>query len=185
MSIEVRRLAIPDVAVLKPKRHGDERGFFVETYNKRTLADAGFDLDFVQDNLSHSRRIGTLRGLHYQPPPFAQTKLVQVIHGRILDVAVDIRRTSTTFGQHVAIEASAENGEQILIPVGFAHGFCTLEPDTIVAYKVSNYYSAAHDLGIHWNDPDLKIDWPFKADDVEISLKDTQQPALGSIDTLF
>ncbi|HWM81073.1 MAG TPA: dTDP-4-dehydrorhamnose 3,5-epimerase [Pseudolabrys sp.] len=185
MSIEVRRLAIPDIVVLTPKRHADERGFFAETYSKRTLADAGFDLEFVQDNLSHSRRAGTLRGLHYQAPPFAQTKLVQVIRGRILDVAVDIRRASTSFGEHVTAELSAENGEQILVPVGFAHGFCTLEPDTVVTYKVTNYYSAAHDLGIYWNDPTLKINWPFKAEDVEISLKDSKQPLMKNIERLF
>jgi dTDP-4-dehydrorhamnose 3,5-epimerase len=185
MSIELRRLAIPDVVVLKPKRHGDERGFFVETYSKLTLAEAGIDLNFVQDNLSHSRQVGTLRGLHYQTPPFAQAKLVQVIRGRILDVAVDIRRASATFGKHVAAELSAENGEQILVPVGFAHGFCTLEPDTIVTYKVTNYYSAAHDFGVHWNDPELKINWPVSADDVEISLKDAKQPALERAGTLF
>jgi dTDP-4-dehydrorhamnose 3,5-epimerase len=185
MSIEVRRLAIPDIVVLKPQRHGDERGFFVETYSKKTLAEAGIELDFVQDNLSHSRRVGTLRGLHYQTPPFAQAKLVQVIRGRILDVAVDIRRASPTFGQHVTAELSAENGEQILVPVGFAHGFCTLEPDTIVTYKVTNYYSAAHDFGIRWNDPALKIDWPVNARAVEISLKDAKQPTLGNANTLF
>jgi len=185
MSIEVRRLAIPDIVVLTPKRHVDERGFFAETYSKRTLADAGFDLEFVQDNLSHSRRAGTLRGLHYQAPPFAQTKLVQVIRGRVLDVAVDIRQASTSFGEHVTAELSAESGEQILVPVGFAHGFCTLEPDTVVTYKVTNYYSAAHDLGIYWNDPTLKINWPFKAEDVEISLKDSKQPLMKNIELLF
>jgi len=185
MSIEVRRLAIPDVVVLKPTRHRDERGFFVETYSKRALADAGLELSFVQDNLSHSNRTGTLRGLHFQAPPFAQAKLVHVICGRILDVAVDLRRTSTTFGQHVAAELSAENGEQIFIPIGFAHGFCTLAPNTIVSYKVTNYYSAAHDLGIYWNDPALNINWPFKPENIEISLKDTKQPLMRDINVFF
>ena len=143
--------------IIVPKRHVDDRGWFSETFHEKRLYDAGITCRFVQDNQSSSKRAGTLRGLHFQLPPAAQAKLVTVVKGRILDVAVDIRRGSPTFGKHVSIELSAESGRQLYIPVGFAHGFLTLEDDVVVMYKVSDYYAPAHDSGICWNDPDIAI----------------------------
>ena len=178
MGLNVQRLAIPDVLLLSMPQYRDDRGFFSETYNKRAFAEAGIDLDFVQDNHSLSEHAGTIRGLHYQSPPFAQDKLVRVVRGSILDVAVDVRRASPTFGQYVAAEISAENWNQILIPIGFAHGFCTLEPRTEVVYKVSCYYSAKNDLGIRWNDPDIGIDWPVDEANAHLSEKDRNLPFL-------
>ncbi|MCW5701029.1 MAG: dTDP-4-dehydrorhamnose 3,5-epimerase [Bradyrhizobium sp.] len=185
MSLEVISLEIPDVKLITPRKHGDARGFFSETYNKTTFAAHGISLDFVQDNQSFSAQRGTLRGLHYQSPPFAQDKLVRVVRGRILDVAVDIRRNSPTFGKWVAAEISAEKWNQILVPAGFAHGICTLEPDTELLYKVTNFYSAQHDFGIRWNDPDLGIDWPFGESDMMLSDKDKNQPFLKDVTTPF
>lgn len=181
MSLTIRSLEIPDVKIISPQKHGDSRGFFSETYNKRTFAEAGIDLDFVQDNHSLSPQVGTLRGLHYQRHPFAQDKLVRVVSGRILDVAVDLRRDSPTFAKWVAAEISAAQWNQILVPVGFAHGICTLEPDTQLIYKVTNYYSAAHDFGVCWNDPDLAIAWPFAQDRLLLSEKDKKQPFLKDV----
>lgn len=139
--MKVESLRIPEVKVIAAKKHGDERGFFSETYSKKSMEAAGIDLDFVQDNQSFSASAGTLRGLHFQTPPHAQARLVRVVRGRIWDVAVDIRVRSPTFGQHVAVEISAEAWNQILIPVGFAHGMLTLEPDTEVFYKVTDFYA--------------------------------------------
>lgn len=185
MSLDVISLDITDVKLITPKKHGDARGFFSETYNKTTFASHGITLDFVQDNQSFSAQAGTLRGLHYQSPPFAQDKLVRVVRGRILDVAVDIRRGSPTFGKWVAAEISAEQWNQILVPAGFAHGVCTLEPNTEILYKVTNFYSAQHDFGIRWNDPDLGIDWPFSENEMVLSDKDARQPFLKTITTPF
>jgi dTDP-4-dehydrorhamnose 3,5-epimerase len=144
-------------------------------------AEAGIDLDFVQDNPSLSRASGTIRGLHYQGHPFAQDKLIRVVSGRIFDVAVDIRRSSPTFGKWVGVEISADKWNQVLIPVGFAHGFCTLEPDTEVIYKVTNYYSRQHDFGIRWNDPDLKVGWPVPESQAHLSEKDEQLPSFQDV----
>ena len=182
MALDVRRLDIPDVLVLRTARHGDSRGFFSETYNKRAFFDAGIDLDFVQDNHSVSAQHGVIRGLHYQTPPFAQAKLVRVAKGRILDVAIDIRKASPTFGKYVVAEISAEEWNQILIPVGFAHGLCTLERDTEVLYKVTNYYSPDHDRGIRWDDPSLNIDWPKFEAGFQLSEKDKRLPFLDAAD---
>ena len=151
---------IPAVKFVEPKRFGDSRGYFVETWNKKRFAEHGLDLDFVQDNESLSAQVGTIRGLHFQKYPNAQDKLVRVLRGRAFDVAVDLRKSSPYFGKHVGGELSAENGRQLLIPMGFAHGFCTLEPNTVLAYKVTGYYSGADDLGVAWDDPDLAICWP-------------------------
>ncbi|MEZ5924849.1 MAG: dTDP-4-dehydrorhamnose 3,5-epimerase [Hyphomicrobiaceae bacterium] len=170
--MEVASLAIADVKLVRPKRFEDRRGYFSETYNRRQLAAAGIDLDFVQDNHSLSREALVLRGLHYQSAPHAQAKLVRVVYGRILDVAVDIRHGSPTFGKHVAVELSASDGAQILVPVGFAHGFITLEPMTEVAYKVTDYYEPECDRGILWNDPELAIDWPLDGCEPGLSDKD-------------
>ena len=183
--MEVTATAIPDVKIVTPRRHGDSRGFFTETYNRRSWADHGLDFDFAQDNLSLSATVGTVRGLHFQAPPHAQAKLVSVIHGAALDVAVDIRAGSPTFGRHVAVTLSAEDGRQLLIPVGFAHGFCTLRPDTLFAYKVTGYYAPDHDKGVLWNDPALAIDWPVTAAAAAVSDRDAAQPTLAELPAYF
>ena len=185
MSLEVRLLDIPDIKIISPKKHGDSRGFFSETYSKKSFSDAGINLDFVQDNQSLSEQAGTLRGLHYQGHPFAQDKLVRVVRGRILDVAVDIRRGSRTFGKWVSAEISADEWNQILVPIGFAHAICTLEPNTELIYKVTNYYAPQYDFGIRWNDRDLNIKWPFPDDRLVLSDKDKKQPFFKDITTLF
>ena len=175
------RTNIPDVIIIEPTVHGDDRGYFVETFRADKLeAFLGFKLNFGQDNESKSSR-GVLRGLHYQLAPHAQSKLVRVIQGRVLDVAVDIRKNSPTFGQHVAVELSAENKKQLLIPRGFAHGFVVLEDDTIFAYKVDNYYSPQCDRGIAFDDENLNIDWILNHDELNLSAKDTKQPKLFDI----
>jgi dTDP-4-dehydrorhamnose 3,5-epimerase len=183
--MEIEQLTIPDVKLIRPKRFGDARGFFSEVYNQPALVKAGIGTTFIQDNHSLSAKIGTIRGLHFQTHPFAQDKLVRVTRGRILDVAVDLRRGSKSYGQHVAAEISAENWTQILVPVGFAHGFCTLEADTEVVYKVSQIYSPANDGGIIWNDPDLGIAWPVGADAPVLSDKDAKLPRLRDLPPLF
>ena len=183
--ITVTSLAIPDVKLITPPRFGDARGFFSETYSVKAFAEAGIALTFVQDNHSRSASVGTLRGLHYQSPPYAQDKLVRVTRGRILDVAVDIRLSSPTFGQHVSVEISAEAWNQILVPIGFAHGFVTLEPDTEVVYKVTNTYAPQHDHGILWSDPALAIAWPINAAAATLSDKDKQHPRLADAKPLF
>lgn len=185
MSVTVESLAIPDVKILRPKKHGDARGFFSETYSQRALAEAGIDLTFVQDNHAFSAAKGTMRGLHFQTAPFAQDKLVRVIRGSILDVAVDLRRASPTYGKHVAAVISAQAWNQILVPIGFAHGLLTLEPDTEVLYKVTNYYSPQHDLGLLWNDPALAIAWPVTEADAILSAKDKVQPRLAELPAYF
>ena len=179
--------AIPDVLIICPNRIRDHRGYFSETYNKRVLEAAGIESRFVQDNESLSVRTGAVRGLHFQMPPFDQDKLVRVLQGAVFDVAVDIRQSSPTFGQHISAVLSAESGHQIFIPSGFAHGFCTLEPNTVIFYKVTNYYSPEHDEGIHWSDPDLGIEWPVDPKDVTISDKDEAYPRLRDLpkDVLF
>ncbi|MDF2231035.1 dTDP-4-dehydrorhamnose 3,5-epimerase [Albimonas sp. CAU 1670] len=183
--MDVEALEIPDVRILRPRKFGDHRGFFSETYNKQALAEAGIDLDFVQDNHSLSGEVGTLRGLHFQTPPFGQDKLVRVVRGAILDVAVDLRKGSPTYGKHVAAEISAEAWNQILVPIGFAHGFITLTPDVEVIYKVTNYYAPAHDKGLLWSDPALGIDWPLPPGGPILSDKDKVQPTLAEIDAPF
>lgn len=171
----IRSLAIPEVLLIEPRRIGDARGFFSETFRADKLAAHGFGTPFIQDNHSLSAQVGTLRGLHYQRPPHAQDKLVRVIRGAILDVAVDIREGSPTYGQSVSAEITGDNGLQILVPKGFAHGFVTLEPDTEVIYKVTDYYSPECDAGIVWNDPDLAVDWKFTGEPT-LSAKDTTLP---------
>ena len=183
--MDVVSLDIPDVKIIRPKKFGDHRGFFSETYTKKTFEAAGLQYDFVQDNHSLSAEVGTVRGLHFQLPPFAQDKLVRVVRGAILDVAVDIRKGSPTFGRHVSAVISAADWNQILVPIGFAHGFCTLEPDTEVIYKVTNYYSAEHDRGLLWNDPELGIDWPVSADKARLSDKDHKHPTFAQLGDWF
>jgi dTDP-4-dehydrorhamnose 3,5-epimerase len=179
--MQIERTAIPDVVLLRTKRFGDHRGFFAETWNRRVFADAGLDLDFVQDNHSRSAQSGTIRGLHFQLAPHAQDKLVRVIKGAVLDVAVDIRPDSPTFGRHVAVRLDAAEGATLLVPKGFAHGFCTLEPDTEVVYKVTDYYAPSHDRGLIWNDPALGIDWPVTSETAVLSDRDTRHPTLAEL----
>ena len=183
--MQVEDTAIPAVKIVTPKKHGDARGFFSEVFNKSAFAALGLDLEFVQDNHSFSAAAGTLRGLHFQIPPFAQDKLIRVGRGRILDVAVDIRRSSPTFGRHVAVELSAGNWRQLLIPGGFAHGFLTLEPDVEVLYKATAYYSPAHDRGLPWDDPDIGVDWPLPEGGAILSDKDRRWPRLRDAQDLF
>ncbi|MCK9162643.1 MAG: dTDP-4-dehydrorhamnose 3,5-epimerase [Arcobacteraceae bacterium] len=179
------RTQIPDVIIIEPKVHGDSRGYFVETFRQDKLEEfLGYKINFCQDNESKSSK-GVLRGLHYQLHPAAQTKLVRVIQGRVLDVAVDIRKNSPTFGQHVAVELSANNKRQMLVPRGFAHGFVVLEDDTIFAYKVDNYYSPENDRGIAFNDENLNINWILNHDELNLSAKDTKQPLLKDTNDLF
>nr|WP_278436363.1 dTDP-4-dehydrorhamnose 3,5-epimerase [Brucella anthropi] len=174
--MQIRPLGLDGVFEISPRKFGDDRGFFSETYNAKSFAEAGIDLTFVQDNHSYSAAKGVVRGLHYQLPPFAQDKLVRVIRGAILDVAVDIRKSSPTFGKWVALEVSAEKWNQILVPKGFAHGFMTLVENTEVIYKVTNYYSPEHDRSIRFDDPAIGIDWPIASSDVQLSDKDQKAP---------
>lgn len=185
MPIGVTELAIPDIKIIRPAKFEDPRGFFSESYNAKAFAEAGIDLNFVQDNHSGSVAAGTVRGLHFQIPPYAQDKLIRVIKGRILDVAVDLRRSSATFGKWVATELRAADLTQMFIPVGFAHAYCTLEPNTEVLYKVSNYYSAAHEFGVRWNDPDVGIRWPVEEAAAILSDKDKRLPLLRDAQHLF
>jgi dTDP-4-dehydrorhamnose 3,5-epimerase len=168
---------LPGVVILEPKVFGDHRGYFMESYNKKIFEELGLHYDFIQDNQSLSAPVGTLRGLHFQLNPKAQTKVVRCITGAIYDVAVDIRKGSPTYGQWVGVILSEHNKRQLLVPKGFAHGFCTIVPDTTVAYKVDEYYSPEHDGGILWNDPALGIDWPT-ANPI-LSEKDTKHPTLA------
>ena len=179
--MEFRRLEIPEVVLCEPNIIGDDRGYFTESYRQDKLNEfLGYPIHFCQDNESRSS-YGILRGLHYQLPPYAQTKLVRVIQGRVLDVAVDIRKGSPTFGQHVAVELSGENKKQLLIPRGFAHGFLVLSKEALFAYKVDNYYSREWDRGIAYNDPALRIDWKLAENKVECSVKDSRLPLLKDV----
>jgi len=180
--MEFIRTDIEDVVIIEPQIHGDDRGYFVETFRQDKLeAFLGFKVNFCQDNESKSSR-GVLRGLHYQLAPKAQTKLVRVIKGRVLDVAVDIRKGSPTFGKYVAVELSEENKRQLFVPRGFAHAFVVLEDNTIFAYKVDNYYSPENDRGIAFDDPAIDIDWILQSSDLKLSEKDTKQPKLKDAD---
>ena len=183
--LSVEPTAIPAVKIITPKKFGDHRGFFSETWNRAAFAEAGLDLNFVQDNQSLSATVGTLRGLHFQSAPFAQDKLVRVTKGRILDVAVDIRASSPTFGQYVAVELSAENWRQLLVPIGFAHGFVTLEPDTEVLYKVTAPYGPKNDHGVAFDDPALGIDWRLPHNQLVLSDKDRKHPRLADLPRYF
>ena len=181
----VEDTAIAGVKIVTPKKHGDARGFFSEVYNRTAWESAGFRFEFVQDNHSFSAAVGTLRGLHFQTPPFAQDKLIRVARGRILDVAVDIRRSSPTFGKYVTVELSVENWRQLLVPIGFAHGFVTLEPDTEVLYKTTAVYSPANDRGVAWDDPDIGVAWPLSEAGPTLSDKDRRWPRLHEAQELF
>jgi dTDP-4-dehydrorhamnose 3,5-epimerase len=170
--MEIKAVDLPGVVLLRPRRFADARGYFAETYNEKTFSAAGVAVQFVQDNQSYSVRRGTVRGLHFQRPPAAQSKLVRVLQGSVYDVAVDLRAGSPFYGQWCGETLTATGGEQLFVPRGFAHAFCTLEPDTVVAYKVDEFYAPDCDSGLIWNDPDLAIDWPVAADEVVLSDKD-------------
>jgi|TARA_B110000879_G_C11159906_1_gene508559 dTDP-4-dehydrorhamnose 3,5-epimerase len=177
-----KRLKIPDVILCEPPLFGDERGYFAETFRQDKLdAFLGYPINFCQDNESKST-FGVLRGVHYQLEPHAQTKLVRVIQGSVLDVAVDIRQGSPTFGQHVTVELTAENKKQLLVPRGFAHGFVVLSSEAVFAYKVDNYYSAESDRGIAFDDPAIGVEWKLDSNQIQLSTKDTKQPLLKDAD---
>jgi dTDP-4-dehydrorhamnose 3,5-epimerase len=174
--VRVVATAIPDVKVLVPERREDARGYFAETYSRRTLDALGIHATFVQDNHAYSRRRGTVRGLHYQIPPHAQAKLIRVVRGAVFDVAVDVRADSATGGHYVTNVLTAQGGEQVFVPGGFAHGVCTLEPDTEVIFKITAFYEPAYERGLLWNDPALGIPWPVDAHEAVLSPKDLAQP---------
>lgn len=179
------RTEIPDIVIIEPQVHGDDRGYFSETFRIDKLTEfLSYEVNFCQDNESKSSK-GVLRGLHYQLSPHAQTKLVRVIQGRVLDVAVDIRKDSPSFGKHIAIELSAKNKKQLLIPKGFAHGFLVLEDNSIFSYKVDNYYNPEADRGIAFDDKDLGINWILNTQALKLSEKDKNQPTLNSVTDLF
>ncbi len=182
--MNVTETKLPGVRLLEPRRFGDERGFFSESWNRKTFLDHGIDMDFVQDNHSLSATVGTVRGLHFQSPPHAQAKLVRCGRGRLFDVAVDIRKGSPTFGQWVGYELSFENGLQLMIPAGFLHGFVTREPDTEIIYKCSDYYAPDCDGAVRFDDPDLGIDWGLSGDPV-LSEKDANAPLMADFDSPF
>ncbi len=183
--MDIQATSIPEVKIIAPKKFGDARGFFSETYNQRAFHEAGIRDVWIQDNHSMSGPKGTVRGLHYQIAPSEQAKLVRVVKGAILDVAVDVRKGSPTYGKHVACEISAEAWNQIYVPAGFAHGFCTLTPDTEVLYKVTSLYSKNDEFGILWNDPALGIDWPVKPADALLSEKDKILPTFANAPVHF
>jgi dTDP-4-dehydrorhamnose 3,5-epimerase len=183
--LETADTGLPEVKLLRAPIFGDQRGWFSEVFNARTWAGDGIEDTFVQDNQSYSENRLTLRGLHFQVPPYAQAKIVRCLRGRLLDVAVDLRRQSPRYGRWCMAELSAENRWQMYIPSGFAHGFLTLTPGTEVLYKVSNIYAPQHDRGVHWNDPDIGIEWGVDPDTVTVSDKDTHQPGLADLPAYF
>jgi dTDP-4-dehydrorhamnose 3,5-epimerase len=183
--VNVRQLELPEVFELTPRKHSDSRGFFSETFSSREMQSHNLPHNWVQDNFSKSHSSLVLRGLHFQVPPAAQDKLVRVVRGSVLDVAVDIRRGSPRFGKWVSVVLSEGAWNQLFVPKGFAHGFLTLEPDTEVAYKVSDYYNAACDRGIAWNDTDINISWPLNGEQPHLSDKDAAAPRLAAVDTDF
>ena len=181
--MQIEQTHLEGVVIITPQRHGDDRGFFCESWNKARMAAAGLDFDFVQDNHSLSAAVGTLRGLHYQSPPHAQAKLVRCGRGALWDVAVDFRAGSPTFGQWVGVDLTPENGRQLLIPAGFLHGFVTRAPDTEIIYKCTDYYAPECDGAVAWDDPDLAIDWGVDAP--VLSDKDAAAPKLATVQTAF
>jgi dTDP-4-dehydrorhamnose 3,5-epimerase len=185
INMDIREFEIPGIKLIVPKRFSDARGYFQEIWSDRLFREKIENVTFVQDNQSVSTRKGTLRGLHFQTPPFAQGKLVRVIRGSIFDVIVDIRKGSPTYRRHVGVRLDAVEGAQLWVPPGFLHGFCTLEEDTEVFYKVTSYYSPSHDAGVLWSDPDININWPVNPDSVVLSDKDRQHPLLGDLPDFF
>ncbi len=185
LPMNVTSLDIPEIKLFRLRQHRDLRGFFSEIYSRPALQQVGIDIEFVQDNYSLSLDRGTIRGLHFQIPPASQAKLVMVLAGRVLDIVVDCRKGSPTFGRHVAAELSGNAWNQIFVPIGFAHGFCTLEDNTSVLYKVSAPYAPKQDSGVLWNDADLAIDWPFKGEVAVVSDKDKALPRFRDLPDYF
>ena len=183
--MDIVKTHIPGLVILTPKRFGDERGFFSESWNRKVLSGLGIEIDFVQDNHSLSRAVGTVRGLHYQSPPHAQAKLVRCGRGRIFDVAVDVREGSPTFGQWYGLELSFENGRQLMIPEGFLHGFMTLEPDSEIIYKCSDYYAPECDGSVRFDDPDIGIEWPLSGVQFTVSAKDRDARSFSDFQSPF
>lgn len=183
--MQIEKTALDGVLLITPPRFGDHRGFFSESYSRAKLAEAGVDMAFVQDNHSLSMTLGTVRGLHFQAPPHAQDKLVRCGRGSLFDVAVDIRKGSPTYGQWVGYELSFENGRQLLVPAGFAHGFMTLLPETEIVYKCSDYYAPQTEGALLWNDPDIGIDWPLQGIEPVISDKDAIAPGITGYESPF
>ncbi|GAA4826754.1 dTDP-4-dehydrorhamnose 3,5-epimerase [Algivirga pacifica] len=179
--MNIIKTSIPDLVIIEPKAFEDDRGYFMEAYKESWFQENFPHIKFVQDNESKSER-GVLRGLHFQKPPYAQTKLVRVIQGEVLDVAVDLRKDSPTYGQHESIILSAENKKQFLVPKGFAHGFIVLSETAIFSYKVDNPYAPEHDAGVLWNDPAFNIDWKLDESEILLSKKDAIQPLLSEIE---
>src|SRR5690554_4269831 len=184
-NMQIEQTRLDGVLILTPARHGDARGYFSESWNRRRMTEAGIDVDFVQDNHSLSEAEGTLRGLHYQAPPRAQAKLVRCGRGALWDVAVDVRRGSPTYGEWVGVELSDENGRQLFIPAGFLHGFVTRAPNTEIIYKCSDYYAPECDGAVRFDDPDIGIDWGIAAEDAILSAKDAAAPLLAEADLPF
>jgi dTDP-4-dehydrorhamnose 3,5-epimerase len=185
MNFSARPLAIPDVLLIQARKFLDPRGYFLESYSRRDFELLGISGEFVQDNQSRSAIRGTIRGLHFQSPPHAQAKIVRVLHGSIFDVAVDLRPRSPTFGKWCGVILTADIPQQLLVPRGFAHGFCTLKPDTEVAYKVDDYYAPECNHGIIWNDPDIAVAWPVPAHETIVSELDTAHPRLAEFESPF
>ena len=182
--MKFKKTEISEVVIIEPNVFGDERGYFLESFNQQVFEENIGKVNFVQDNESKSSR-GVLRGLHFQKPPFSQAKLVRCIEGRVLDVAVDIRKGSPTFGKHVAVKLTGENKLQLFVPRGFAHGFVVLSKTAVFAYKVDNWYSPEHESGIIWNDTNLSIDWKILEEDIQLSLKDIELKPLKEIEIPF
>lgn len=183
--MQIEQTSLPGVVLITPRRFGDDRGFFSEVYNREKMAEAGLDVEFVQDNHSYSRDVGVVRGLHFQAPPHAQAKLVRVGAGRVFDVAVDIRRGSPTYGQWTGVELSAEAGNQLFVPAGFLHGFSVLEPGSELLYKCSDFYAPDCDGAVRFDDPDIGIDWQIDPAAATLSDKDARAPLLKDFDTPF
>ena len=183
--MKISKFAIQGPLLLTPLKFNDDRGFVSETYSARRLESHIGAVNFVQENHTSTEAVGTIRGLHFQIPPAAQGKLVRVARGAVYDVAVDIRTGSPTFGGHIGVELSAANWAQLWIPAGFAHGFCTLEPGTEVIYKLTDYFSPAHDCGLAWNDATVRVDWPVDIDSAKLSVRDCSQPQLAELPQYF
>lgn len=183
--MQAEKLELEGLVLVTPRKFGDERGFFSEVYNAERFAEVGIGLPFVQDNHSRSGPRGTVRGLHFQAPPMAQGKLVRVVRGAVLDVAVDIRKGSPTYGRHAAVELSEENWQQLYVPPGFAHGFCTLAPETEVMYKVTAGYAPETEGGLAWDDESLGIDWPVRGEEALLSDRDLAWPVWDSFESPF
>lgn len=183
--MKIRRFEINGILLIEPKRVHDLRGYFCETYNAAELAKHGLDVNFIQDNLLFSTTSGAVSGLHFQCPPFEQGRLIRVVRGAIFQVALDIRAGSPTFGKHVGVELSGENGLQLYVPPGFAHGFATLRPLTEISCKVSGPHSTEHERGIFWNDPFLRISWPFSGDEAVLAARDEALPSFRELESPF